>query len=95
MEVGTVVQVLIPGPQRRRSAPRCLGSAAMVRGVSAAAPNRWHRPLALFWNTISATGAGSVKTTWKYGTGSNSACQAASQSARVSHLGQWRFRQEL
>jgi len=38
-----------------------------------------------------------VKTTWKYGTGNNSACRCASHSARASpwHLGQWRLRQEL
>jgi hypothetical protein len=51
----------------------------------------------LFWKAISATGAGSVKTTWKYGTGSSSACRSASQSSRAWpwHFGQCRLRQEL
>src|SRR5664280_1818040 len=41
--------------------------------------------------------AGSVNTTWKYGTGSKSASRAASQSFAAApwHFGQWRLRQEL
>src|SRR6266852_3796764 len=44
-----------------------------------------------------AIGAGSVNTTWKYGTGSRSASRAASQSfaAAAWHFGQCRLRQEL
>jgi hypothetical protein len=40
---------------------------------------------------------GSVNTTWKYGTGSSSACRAASHSAHADpwHFGQCRLRQEL
>jgi hypothetical protein len=51
----------------------------------------------LFWKAISAAGAGSVNTTWKYGTGSNSACRSASHAARAGpwHFGQWRLRHEL
>jgi hypothetical protein len=37
----------------------------------------------LFWKAISAAGAGRVKTTWKYGTGSSSVCRAATQAARA------------
>ena len=57
----------------------------------------WRRPRALFWKAISAIGAGTVKTTWKYGTGSSSAWRSASHSARASpwHFGQCRLRQEL
>lgn len=42
-------------------------------------------------------GAGRVKTTWKYGTGSSSACRAASHASRADpwHFGQWRSRHEL
>jgi hypothetical protein len=47
------------------SAPRRLGSAAMRRSVSAAVRKRMAYTTFLFWNAISATGAGSVKTTWK------------------------------
>src|SRR5258705_13915815 len=41
--------------------------------------------------------AGSVNTTWKYGTGSRSASRAASQSFAAApwHFGQCRLRQEL
>src|SRR5712664_1722691 len=44
-----------------------------------------------------AIGAGSVNTTWKYGTGNRSASRAASQSfaAAAWHFGQCRLRQEL
>ena len=40
---------------------------------------------------------GSVKTTWKYGTGSSSAARASSQRAAAvpRHVGQWRLPQEL
>src|SRR5271154_2508758 len=46
---------------------------------------------------ISAMAAGSVNTTWKYGTGSRSASRAASQSFAAApwHFGQCRLRQEL
>jgi hypothetical protein len=52
---------------------------------------------ALFWNAISAAADGKVNTTWKYGTGSNSACRSASHAARAGpwHFGQWRLRHEL
>src|SRR5450755_4807979 len=41
--------------------------------------------------------AGSVNTTWKYGTGSRSASRAASHSFAAApwHFGQWRLRQLL
>ena len=41
--------------------------------------------------------AGSVYTTWKYGTGNNSASRSASHSLAAApwHLGQCRLRQEL
>src|SRR5260370_11055829 len=46
---------------------------------------------------MSAMPAGSVNTTWKYGTGSRSASRAASQSFAAApwHFGQCRLRQEL
>ena len=46
---------------------------------------------------MSAMAAGSVNTTWKYGTGSRSASRAASQSFAAApwHFGQCRLRQEL
>jgi hypothetical protein len=79
------------------SAPRWRGSAAIVLSASAAALNRIAYTAALFWKAISAADGGSVKTTWKYGTGSNSACRSASHAARAGpwHFGQWRLRQEL
>jgi len=46
-------------------APRCLGSAAMVVIVSDAAWNSRPYTAALFCSAMSATSAGSVKTTWK------------------------------
>jgi hypothetical protein len=51
----------------------------------------------LFWKAISATSAGTVKTTWKYGTGSSSAWRSASHWARASpwHFGQCRLRQVM
>jgi hypothetical protein len=51
----------------------------------------------LLWKAISATAAGTVNTTWKYGTGSKSACRSASHSARARfwHFGQCRLRHEL
>jgi hypothetical protein len=44
-----------------------------------------------------AIGAGIVKTTWKYGTGSSSDCRSANHWARANpwHFGQCRLRQEL
>src|SRR5712664_3971165 len=44
-----------------------------------------------------AIGAGSVNTTWKYGTGNRSASRVASQSFAAApwHFGQWRLRQLL
>src|SRR3982074_2886086 len=46
---------------------------------------------------MSPMGAGSVNTTWKYGTGSRAASRAASQSFAAApwHFGQCRLRQEL
>src|SRR6266699_2108697 len=46
---------------------------------------------------MSAMAAGSVKTTWKYGTGKSSASRSASQRRAVApwHFGQCRLRQEL
>src|SRR6476661_8626673 len=46
---------------------------------------------------MSPIDAGSVNTTWKYGTGSRSASRAASQSFAAApwHFGQCRLRQEL
>src|SRR5712671_8228975 len=46
---------------------------------------------------MSAMDAGSVNTTWKYGTGSRSASRAASHSFATApwHFGQCRLRQEL
>src|ERR1700736_1587026 len=46
---------------------------------------------------MSPIGAGSVNTTWKYGTGSRSASREASQSFAAApwHFGQCRLRQEL
>src|ERR1700738_2543618 len=46
---------------------------------------------------MSPIGAGSVNTTWKYGTGSRSASRAASQSFAAApwHFGQCGLRQEL
>src|ERR1700720_950962 len=46
---------------------------------------------------MSPIGAGSVNTTWKYGTGSRWASRAASQSFAAApwHFGQCRLRQEL
>nr|WP_244561107.1 hypothetical protein [Bradyrhizobium canariense] len=51
----------------------------------------------MFWKAISPVSVGRVKTTWKYGTGNNSACRCASHSARASpgHLGQWQIRQVM
>ena len=51
--------------------------------------------LSVFERTFTA--AGRVNTTWKYGTGSSSACRAASHSSRAApwHFGQCRLRQEL
>ena len=44
-----------------------------------------------------AISCGTVKTTWKYGTGRSSDRRSSSHWARASdwHFGQWRFRQEL
>ena len=52
---------------------------------------------ALFWNAISAADAGSVKTTWKYGTGKRSASCSLSHSRAAApwHFGQCRLPQEL
>ena len=46
---------------------------------------------------MAATGAGMVKTTWKYSTGKSSFLRWASHSERCLpwHFGQWRLRQEL
>src|SRR5450631_3821661 len=46
---------------------------------------------------MSAMAAGTVNTTWKYGTGSRSASRAASHSFAAApwHFGQWRLRQLL
>jgi hypothetical protein len=58
--------------------------------MSVARRTRW-------WaRTSGRSAAGSVKTTWKQGTGSNSASRAASQSAVAApwHWAQLRFRQE-
>src|SRR5690349_4170748 len=55
---------LSPGVQQvtaPTSAPRCLGSAAMSRIASAAARNSIAQTVRLFWNAISAAGAGRVK----------------------------------
>jgi len=38
---------------------------------------------ALFWNAMAATGAGKVKTTWKYGTGNSPARRAATHASRA------------
>jgi len=46
-------------------APRCFGSAAIVSMVSDAARNRRSDTAALLSKAISATAAGTVKTTWK------------------------------
>ena len=101
MDVRMMVQVLAPGMEHGDEAD--LGAEVLRdrrRSCAASRPpsgTGWRRPSALFWKAISATGAGSVKTTWKYGTGSSSACRAASHSARACpwHFGQCRLRQEL
>src|ERR1700758_2056142 len=51
----------------------------------------------LLYQAIALMGAGSVKTTWKYSTGSRSAWRASSQrcAALAWHFGQWRSRHEL
>ena len=64
-----MMQVLTPAVEHGDETdldPECSGSAAMVWSVSAAVRNRMAYTVALFWNAISATGAGTVKTTWKY-----------------------------
>lgn len=50
-----------------------------------------------FWSASAPILAGSVKTTWKYGTGSSSAALSSSHLARESdwHFGQCLFRHEL
>jgi ABC-type arginine/histidine transport system permease subunit len=65
--------------------------------VSVAALNRMAYTAALFWKAILAASAGRVKTTWKYGTGSNSAWRSISHALRAGpwHFAQWRFRHEL
>ena len=45
-------------------APRCLGSAATVCKVSAAAWKRMPRTTRLFWWAMAAISRGRVKTTW-------------------------------
>ena len=49
----------------------------------------------LLYQAMALMGAGSVKTTWKYSTGSRSAWRASSQrcAALAWHFGQWRSRQ--
>jgi hypothetical protein len=95
-----MLQVLAPAVQHRDGAD--LG-AEVTRIGSDRAQRFGCRPkqdavdVALFWNAIAATWAGTVKTTWKYGTGSSSACRSGSHSARASpwHFGQCQLRQEL
>ena len=101
MDVRMVQQVLTPSVQHGDKTD--LGAEMTRIGGDRASASRpppgtgWRRPLALFWNAISAAAAGTVKTTWKYGTGSNSAWRSASHAARASpwHFGQCRLRQEL
>ncbi len=79
-----------------RRAPRCSGSAAIVRSVSSVAAKRILQTTATFASAIFATCAGTVKTTWKYGTGRSSAARFSSHSSALCprQLGQWRFRHE-
>ena len=50
-----------------------------------------------FWNAMTSISAGTVNTTWKYGTSSSSAWRSSSHWARARpwHLGQLRSRHEL
>ena len=84
-------------PRKPISAPRCFGSAAMVRNVSDAARNRMSYTTVWFWNAMTSICAGTVNTTWKYGTSSSSAWRSCSHWARARpwHFGQLRFRHEL
>ena len=83
MDVRVMREGLPPGVQHHRGAN--LG-AKMPRiscdrlSVSEAASNSKWIEIALFWNAIAATGAGRVKTMWKYATGSRSAARASSHS---------------
>ena len=95
-----MMQVLAPGMEHSDEAD--LGTEVTWIGSDRAQcfgrrPEQDAVDIALFWNAIAATWAGRVKTTWKYGTGSSSACRSASHSARASpwHFGQCRLRQEL
>jgi hypothetical protein len=63
-------------PKKPISAPRCLGSRAMVSKVWAVARKRIPYTTALFWNALAAICSGTVKTRWKYSTGNNSALRA-------------------
>jgi hypothetical protein len=68
MDVRMVMEVLPPGMQHcddTELGTEVLGSAAMVRSVSAAARHRMAYTTALFWSAISATDDGTMKTTWK------------------------------
>ena len=65
VQVWMVLQRLPPGMQH--------GNGADLGAEVAWARNRMAQTTRLLWNAISAAGAGTVKTTWKYGTGSSSA----------------------
>jgi hypothetical protein len=61
---------------------------------SAAARNKTPYKSRLFCKARAASASGSVKTTWKYSTGSSSDWRFLSHLALASdwHLGQWRLR---
>jgi hypothetical protein len=61
-----------------------VGSAAMVRRVSAAARKRIPYTTALLWAAITAISSGTVNTTWKYSASSNSAVRRSIHAARAS-----------
>ena len=101
MDMRMMVQVLAPGVEHGDEAD--LG-AEMLRIGGDGAQRLGRRPeqdgvdrLPCSGRRSRPTGAGRVNTTWKYGTGSSSACRAASHSARAApwHFGQCRLRQEL
>jgi len=75
MQVRVVREGLPPTVQHTEEAnlrTRCFGSAAMVRNVSDAARNRMSYITVWFWNAMTSISAGTVNTTWKYGTSSKS-----------------------
>jgi hypothetical protein len=93
MEVRVKRELLAPGMQdgeKTDASPRCWGSAAISSKVSEAQRNSRSYSSRGWLNASGLSSSGRVKTTWKYGTGSNSAQRCSSHCAvcRLWHFGQ-------